>query len=130
MKAMTYYGKDDIRFEERPKPTILEPTDAIIKLTKSTICGTDLGIKHGKNPEIEQVAREKTGEWNGRILGHEGIGIIEEVGSAVKNFIFANRMKRPTFTFYGRLLFEKFVSTNQQSVICTPEYECPVSTVP
>ncbi|MBR5951231.1 MAG: zinc-dependent alcohol dehydrogenase family protein [Actinomycetaceae bacterium] len=86
MKAMTYYGKDDIRFEERPKPTIIEPTDAIIKMTKTTICGTDLGIKHGKNPEIDQVAREKTGEWNGRILGHEGIGIIEEVGSAVKNF--------------------------------------------
>lgn len=86
MKAMTYYGKDDIRFEERNKPTILEPTDAIIRMTKTTICGTDLGIWKGKNPEIEEVAREKTGEWTGRILGHEGIGIVEEVGSAVKNF--------------------------------------------
>ncbi|MBR7001717.1 MAG: zinc-dependent alcohol dehydrogenase family protein [Neisseriaceae bacterium] len=83
MKAMVYYGKGDIRFEERPNPTILEPTDAIIRLTKATICGTDLGIWHGKNPEIEQVAREKTGEWKGRILGHEGIGVVEEVGSAV-----------------------------------------------
>ncbi|STZ03683.1 alcohol dehydrogenase catalytic domain-containing protein [Moraxella equi] len=55
-------------------------------MTKTTICGTDLGIWKGKNPEIEATAREKTGEWNGRILGHEGIGIVEEVGSAVKNF--------------------------------------------
>ena len=86
MKAMTYYGKDDIRFEERPVPQIVEPTDAIIRMTKTTICGTDLGIWKGKNPEIEATALEKTGGWQGRILGHEGIGIVEEVGSAVKNF--------------------------------------------
>lgn len=86
MKAMTYYGENDIRFEDRPKPVIIDPTDAIIKMTKTTICGTDLGIWKGKNPEIEEVARQKTGEWNGRILGHEGIGIVEEVGSSVKNF--------------------------------------------
>ena len=86
MKAMVYYGENDLRFEERPIPTILAPTDAIVKLTKTTICGTDLGIMKGKNPEIESVAREKTGDFNGRILGHEGIGIVEEVGSAVKGF--------------------------------------------
>ena len=86
MKAMVYYGANDIRFEEHPIPKILQPDDAVIKLTKVTICGTDLGIQKGKNPEIEQVAKEKTGDFNGRILGHEGIGIIEEVGSAVKNF--------------------------------------------
>ena len=83
MKAITYYGEGDIRFEERPKPTIQEPTDAIVKIEKTTICGTDLGIFHGKNPEIEATARERTGEWNGRILGHEGIGVVEEVGSSV-----------------------------------------------
>lgn len=86
MKAMTYYGENDIRFEDRPVPTIIDPTDAIIRMTKTTICGTDLGIWKGKNPEIEATARDKTGEWNGRILGHEGVGIVEEVGSAVKNF--------------------------------------------
>ncbi|WP_312535909.1 alcohol dehydrogenase catalytic domain-containing protein [Acinetobacter variabilis] len=86
MKAMVYYGANDIRFEERPIPQILQPTDAIIKLSKVTICGTDLGIWKGKNPEIEEVAKEKTGSFNGRILGHEGIGIVEEVGSAVQNF--------------------------------------------
>lgn len=85
MKAMVYYGEGDIRFEERAKPQIIEPTDAIVRLTKATICGTDLGIWKGKNPEIEQTALAKTGKWDGRILGHEGIGIIEEVGSGVKN---------------------------------------------
>lgn len=86
MKAMVYYGANDIRFEERPISHILQPTDAIIKLSKVTICGTDLGIWKGKNPEIEEVAKEKTGSFNGRILSHEGIGIVEEVGSAVQNF--------------------------------------------
>ncbi|WP_373741067.1 zinc-dependent alcohol dehydrogenase family protein [Neisseria sp.] len=75
MKAMVYYGEGDIRFEEKPKPQITEPTDAVVRIVKTTICGTDLGIWKGKNPEITP----------GRILGHEGIGIVEEVGSAVKN---------------------------------------------
>lgn len=86
MKAMVYYGENDIRFEDREVPKIIDPTDAVIKLVKTTICGTDLGILKGKNPEIEEVAKEKTGSFNGRILGHEGIGIVEEVGSAVRKF--------------------------------------------
>ena len=86
MKAMVYHGANDIRFEERPRPEILQPTDAVIRLTKTTICGTDLGIWKGKNPEIQDTAIAKTGQFDGRILGHEGIGIVEEVGSAVKNF--------------------------------------------
>lgn len=85
MKAMVYYGENDIRVEDRPVPAIIEPTDAIIRLTKTTICGTDLGILKGKNPEIEATAIKKEGKFNGRILGHEGIGIVEEVGPAVKN---------------------------------------------
>ena len=52
MKAMTYYGENDVRFEDRPVPTIIDPTDAIIRVTKTTICGTDLGIMKGKIPEI------------------------------------------------------------------------------
>lgn len=86
MKAMTYYGPGDLRFEDRSVPKILQPTDAIIRMVKTTICGTDLGIFKGKNPEIEATARSRTGEWTGRILGHEGIGVVEEVGDAVKNF--------------------------------------------
>lgn len=86
MKAMVYHGANDIRFEDRPRPEILQPTDAVIRLTKTTICGTDLGIWKGKNPEIQETAVAKTGNFDGRILGHEGSGIVEEVGSAVKNF--------------------------------------------
>ena len=44
MQAMVYHGANDIRFEQRPRPQILQPTDALIRVTKSTICGTDLGI--------------------------------------------------------------------------------------
>ena len=75
MKAMVYHGANDIRFEEKPRPQIIDPTDAVVKIVKTTICGTDLGIWKGKNPEVA----------DGRILGHEGIGIVEEVGEAVKN---------------------------------------------
>ena len=75
MKAMVYHGAGDIRFEEKTKPQIIDPNDAVVKIVKTTICGTDLGIWKGKNPEVA----------DGRILGHEGIGIVEEVGSAVKN---------------------------------------------
>ena len=44
MKAMVYYGEGDIRFEEHDKPRIIDPTDAVVRITKTTICGTDLGI--------------------------------------------------------------------------------------
>ncbi len=76
MKALVYHGDHNIKLEEKPKPTILKPTDVIVKVTKTTICGTDLGIYKGKNPEIA----------DGRILGHEGVGIIEEVGASVSQF--------------------------------------------
>lgn len=59
MKAMVYHGANDIRFEEKPRPQIIDPTDAVVKIVKTTICGTDLGIWKGKNPEVA----------DGRILG-------------------------------------------------------------
>ncbi|TVY51392.1 alcohol dehydrogenase [Lachnellula cervina] len=76
MKALVYKSVGEVKLEERPKPRISNPTDAIIKLTKSTICGTDLGIQKGK------VATCTTGT----ILGHEGVGIVEETGDAVRGF--------------------------------------------
>ncbi|KAF7378528.1 hypothetical protein HZH68_017185 [Vespula germanica] len=75
MKALVYHGEHNISLELVDKPTILKPTDAIVKVTRTTICGTDLGIYKGKNPEVA----------SGRILGHEGIGIVEEVGESVSN---------------------------------------------
>lgn len=76
MKALVYHGDHNIALEEKPKPGILKPTDVILKVLKTTICGTDLGIYKGKNPEIA----------DGRILGHEGVGIVEEVGESVRQF--------------------------------------------
>ncbi|WP_308507172.1 zinc-dependent alcohol dehydrogenase family protein [Mycoplasmopsis agalactiae] len=75
MKALVYHGDHKIALETVDRPIIQKPTDAIVKVTKTTICGTDLGIYKGKNPEVA----------DGRILGHEGIGIVEEVGSSVSN---------------------------------------------
>ncbi len=75
MKALVYHGDHNIKFEEVEKPVIQKPTDVIVKILKTTICGTDLGIYKGKNPEVA----------DGRILGHEGIGIVEEIGESISN---------------------------------------------
>jgi alcohol dehydrogenase len=76
MKGLVYLGSGKIELKEIPTPKILKPTDAILKMTKTTICGTDLGIIHGKTPTC----------LPGTTLGHEGVGIIEEVGASVGNF--------------------------------------------
>ena len=76
MKALVYHGAGRKSWEEKPKPAIQLPTDAVVKILKTTICGTDLHIMKGDVPEV----------IDGRIIGHEGVGIIEETGSAVSNF--------------------------------------------
>ena len=76
MKALVYGGPGKIELKEVPVPKITKPTDALIKLTKTTICGTDLGIIKGKVPTVQP----------GTTLGHEGVGVVEEVGSSVRNF--------------------------------------------
>ena len=76
MKALVYQGPGKIAWEEKPRPTIMKSTDAIVKILKTTICGTDLHILKGDVPEVT----------NGRILGHEGVGIVEETGTAVTEF--------------------------------------------
>ena len=76
MKAFVYNGPGKTALEDRPKPDITAPTDAIVRVTRTTICGTDLHIIKGDVPTCEP----------GRILGHEGVGIVESVGSAVTSF--------------------------------------------
>jgi threonine dehydrogenase-like Zn-dependent dehydrogenase len=76
MKALVYRSISEVKLEERPKPRISQPTDAIVKLTKSTICGTDLHISKG---DVATCVP-------GTILGHEGVGIIEEAGTSVQGF--------------------------------------------
>lgn len=73
MHALVYHGPGQRAWEAHPRPIILESFDAIVRITTATICGTDLHILKGDVPSVT----------NGRILGHEGIGIIEEVGEAV-----------------------------------------------
>jgi len=76
MKALVYFGPGKKAWEEKPRPLISQPTDALVKILKTTICGTDLHIMKGDVPEVSV----------GRIIGHEGVGIIEEVGTGVSNF--------------------------------------------
>lgn len=76
MKALVYQGPGKKDWIEKPKPTLQKPTDVIVRMTKTTICGTDLHILKGDVPAVTE----------GRILGHEGVGVVEEVGSAVRNF--------------------------------------------
>ncbi|KAK5654303.1 hypothetical protein OQA88_7481 [Cercophora sp. LCS_1] len=76
MKALVYKQVGKVELQERPTPKVAAPTDALIKVTKTTICGTDLHIRKGDVPSCPP----------GRILGHEGVGIVEEVGSSVTRF--------------------------------------------
>jgi threonine dehydrogenase-like Zn-dependent dehydrogenase len=86
MKAVVFHGIGDIRLEDVPEPQIQDPTDAIVRLTASAICGTDLHMVRGT------VA----GMQKGTILGHEGVGIIEELGPMVRNFESGDRVVIPS----------------------------------
>jgi alcohol dehydrogenase len=76
MKALVYQGPGKKALEDRPKPQIAAPTDAIVKVTKTTICGTDLHILKGDVPTCQP----------GRVLGHEGVGVVDSIGPAVTAF--------------------------------------------
>ena len=75
MKALVYHGPGQRAWEEKPQPTIMDVTDAVVRITTSTICGTDLHIMKGDVPSVV----------DGRILGHEGIGIVDRVGAGVSS---------------------------------------------
>ena len=72
MRALTWQGKRSVSVEEVPDPVIQEPTDAIVKITSSAICGSDLHLYEVLGPYMK----------SGDILGHEPMGIVQEVGSA------------------------------------------------
>ena len=76
MKALVFHGPGKRSWEEKPRPALKEPTDAIVKVARTTICGTDLHILKG---DVATVT-------DGRILGHEGMGVVEETGPAVSTF--------------------------------------------
>ena len=76
MKALVYHGPGKRAWEDKPRPTLQEPSDAIVRITTSTICGTDLHILKGDLPAV----------IDGRTLGHEGIGVVEQVGPGISEF--------------------------------------------
>lgn len=86
MKAVVFYGVGDIRLDNVPEPKIKDPFDAIVKITTSAICGTDLHFVRGTVSGIKK----------GTVLGHEGVGIVEEVGKNVRNFSPGDRVVIPS----------------------------------
>src|SRR3984957_3291460 len=76
MKALVYHGPGQRAWEDKARPVIMDQGDAIVRITTSTICGTDLHILKGDLPAVT----------DGRILGHEGIGVVEQVGTGVSEF--------------------------------------------
>jgi alcohol dehydrogenase len=95
MKALIYLGPAKKALEERPKPEIAAPTDAIIKIVKTTICGTDLHILKGDVPSCQP----------GRILGHEGVGIVDKVGAAVTAFKPGDRVLISCISACGKCIY-------------------------
>ena len=95
MKANCWHGKRDVRIEQVPDPAILNPGDAIIKVTSTAICGSDLHLYNGVVPTMEQ----------GDILGHEFMGEVVEVGSAVRKLKVGERVVVPFPIACGRCFF-------------------------
>jgi alcohol dehydrogenase len=92
MQALVYLGPGQRALQSKPRPKIGGPTDAIVRIVATTICGTDLHILKGDVPSVA----------TGRILGHEGVGIIEEVGSGVSNFKVGARVLISCITSGGK----------------------------
>src|ERR671937_1667139 len=85
MKALTWHGRRDVRVDDVPDPAIREPTDAIVRVTSSGICGSDLHLYEVLGPFLE----------SGDILGHEAMGVVEEVGAGVTELKRGDRVVIP-----------------------------------
>lgn len=97
MKAYTYINKGEFALIDKPKPTIIEPTDAIVRVTLGSICSSDLHIKHGSVPRAVP----------GITVGHEIVGIVEELGSEVKGVSVGDRVTVNVETFCGECFYCK-----------------------
>ncbi len=100
MQGTILYGPHDVRFEERPDPTILEPTDAILRVSAACVCGSDLWPYRGIAPTSEPTP-----------MGHEYVGIVEEVGSEVRNI-------KP-----GQFVVGSFWASDNTCPICQSGYQ-------
>jgi len=95
VRAMVYRGPYKIRVEEKDVPAIEHPNDAIVRVTLAAICGSDLHLYHGMMPDTRV----------GHTFGHEFIGVVDEVGSAVENLQVGDRVMVPFNVFCGRCYF-------------------------
>jgi alcohol dehydrogenase len=92
MKALVFHGPGKRSWEDKPQPAIEKPTDAVVRITHTTICGTDLHILKGDVPAVEA----------GRILGHEGLGVVTEIGDGVSNIEVGDEVLISCVTSCGR----------------------------
>jgi alcohol dehydrogenase len=92
MMALVYQGPSRRAWMEKPRPKLLQPTDAVVRMTHTTLCGTDLHILKGDVPSVV----------DGRILGHEGTGVVEEVGPGVSSFKPGDRVLISCISSCGR----------------------------
>jgi threonine dehydrogenase-like Zn-dependent dehydrogenase len=95
MKAVCWHGANDVRVETVPDPRIINPRDAVVKITSTAICGSDLHLYDGYNPTMQK----------GDILGHEFMGEVVELGSAVKNVNIGDRVVVPFTISCGNCFF-------------------------
>jgi alcohol dehydrogenase len=95
MRALVYHGPGSKAWEEVPRPTVQADTDAVVRVDAVTICGTDLHILKGDVPAVT----------DGRILGHEAVGTVEEVGAGVKNVMVGDRVLVSCITACGSCRF-------------------------
>ena len=94
MKALVYHGPGKRAWEEKSNPALKDSTDAIVRILRTTICGTDLHILKGDLPDVA----------DGRILGHEGVGVVEDVGKAVTTFKRGDRVIISCITSCGKCM--------------------------
>lgn len=95
MKALVYHGPGRKTWEDVPDATVQDPTDVVVRVDTTTICGTDLHILHGDVPAVT----------DGRILGHEAVGTVTAIGDAVKAFAVGDRVLVPAITKCGRCAY-------------------------
>ena len=103
MKAFVYLGLGRDCLQEREKPVLAAPTDAVVRITRTTICGTDLHILKGDVPTCEF----------GRVLGHEGVGVIDSVGAAVTTFKVGDRVLISCITSCGKCAYSRCASARR-----------------
>src|ERR1700760_1928500 len=95
MKALVYQGPGKKEWKDVADPAIQEPTDAVVRVDTTTICGTDLHILHGDVPAVTP----------GRVLGHEAVGTVTAIGDGVKSFAVGDRVLVPAITKCGRCAY-------------------------